>query len=141
VQQGEFDAVADFARFLPVTIVAELVGLPPAVDSAQMLKWASATFNLFGTENARTEAAFDDLKDLRDFLLEYGRPEKLKPGGWARRIFEVGPERGISFETCAQLMRDYINPSLDTTISVSGQLIRLFAETPANGTRCGPIRI
>lgn len=129
-KQGEFDAVADFARYLPVTIVAELVGLPPAVDSAQMLKWASATFNLFSTENARTEAAFDDLKDLRDFLLEYGRPEKLKPGGWARRIFEVGPERGISYETCAQLMRDYINPSLDTTISVSGQLIRLFAENP-----------
>jgi cytochrome P450/ferredoxin-NADP reductase len=127
-QRGEFDAVADFARYLPVTIVAELVGLP--VDSAQMLKWASATFNLFGTENSRTRAAFEDLKDLRDFLLEYGRPEKLKPGGWARRIFEVGPERGISFETCAQLMRDYINPSLDTTISVSGQLIRLFAENP-----------
>lgn len=127
-QRGEFDAVADFARFLPVTIVAELVGLPPAVDSAQMLKWASATFNLFGTENARTKEAFEDLKDLRDFLLEYGRPEKLKDGGWAKRIFEVGPERGISFETCAQLMRDYINPSLDTTISVSGQLIRLFAE-------------
>ena len=129
-QRGEFDAVADFARFLPVTIVAELVGLPPAVDSEQMLKWASATFNLFGTENARTQAAFEDLKDLRDFLLEYGRPEKLKEGGWAKRIFEVGSERGISFETCAQLMRDYINPSLDTTISVSGQLIRLFAENP-----------
>lgn len=129
-QRGEFDAVADFARYLPVTIVAELVGLPPAVDSAQMLKWASATFNLFGTENARTRAAFDDLKDLRDFLVEYGRPEKLKEGGWARRIFEIGPDRGISFETCAQLMRDYINPSLDTTISVSGQLIWLFAENP-----------
>ncbi|MFN3937430.1 MAG: cytochrome P450/oxidoreductase [Gemmobacter sp.] len=129
-KMGEFDAVADFARFLPVTIVAELVGLPPAVDSAQMLKWASATFNLFSTENARTRAAFEDLKDLRDFLLEYGRPERLKPGGWARRIFEVGPDRGVSFETCAQLMRDYINPSLDTTIAVSGQLIRLFAENP-----------
>ena len=61
-QRGEFDAVVDFARFLPVTIVAELVGLPPAVDSEQMLKWASATFNLFGTENARTQAAFEDLK-------------------------------------------------------------------------------
>lgn len=129
-QRREFDAIADFARFLPVTIVAELVGLPPVVDSAQMLKWASATFNLFGADNARTKEAFEDLKGLRDFLIEYGRPEKLMDGGWAKRIFEVGPERGISFETCAQLMRDYINPSLDTTISVSGQLIRLFAENP-----------
>jgi cytochrome P450/ferredoxin-NADP reductase len=128
--RGEFDAIADFAQYLPVTIVAELVGLPQAVDSAQMLKWASATFNLFGTENARTDQAFEDLKDLRAFLLDYGRPEKLKDGGWAKRIFEVGQDRGIPYETCAQLMRDYINPSLDTTISTTGQIIKFFADHP-----------
>jgi cytochrome P450/ferredoxin-NADP reductase len=128
--RGNFDAVSDFAQYLPVTIVAELVGLPQAVDHKQMLKWASATFNLFSTENARTRQAFEDLKDLRDFLLEYGRPEKLKDGGWAKRIFEVGPERGISYETCAQLMRDYINPSLDTTISTTGQIIKFLADHP-----------
>ena len=128
--RGAFDAVTDFAQYLPVTIVAELVGLPQAVDSAQMLKWASATFNLFGTENTRTATAFEDLKDLRNFLLEYGRPEKLADGGWAKRIFEVGPERGFSFETCAQLMRDYINPSLDTTISATGQIVKFFADAP-----------
>ena len=48
-ERGEFDAVADFARYLPITIVAELVGLPPAAGVDKMLKWASATFNLFGT--------------------------------------------------------------------------------------------
>ena len=128
--RGKFDAISDLAQFLPVTIVAELVGLPRAVDSDQMLKWASAAFNLFGTENSRTVQAFEDLKTLRDFLLENGRPEKLAPGGWAKRIFEVGPDRGISPETCAQLMRDYINPSLDTTISATGQIIKLFADNP-----------
>ncbi|MEZ5752595.1 MAG: cytochrome P450/oxidoreductase [Paracoccaceae bacterium] len=129
-QRGEFDAIADFAQYLPVTIVAELVGLPDVAGVDNMLKWASATFNLFSTENARTVQAFEDLKDLRDFLKEYGRPEKLKPGGWARRIFEVGPERGLSPETCAQLMRDYINPSLDTTISTTGQIIKFLADAP-----------
>ncbi len=128
--RGEFDAISDFAQYLPITIVAELVGLPQAVSPAQMLKWASAAFNLFGTENARTEQAFKDLETLRDFLLEYGRPEKLAEGGWAKRIFEVGPERGFSYETCAQLMRDYINPSLDTTISVTGQIIKFLADNP-----------
>ncbi|NNE52480.1 MAG: cytochrome P450 [Sulfitobacter sp.] len=128
--RGEFDAISDFAQYLPITIVAELVGLPQAVSPAQMLKWASAAFNLFGTENARTEQAFKDLETLRDFLLEYGRPEKLAEGGWAKRIFEVGPERGISYETCAQLMRDYINPSLDTTISVTGQIIKFLGDNP-----------
>jgi cytochrome P450/ferredoxin-NADP reductase len=128
--RGEFDAIADFATYLPITIVAELVGLPQAVGPEQMLKWASAAFNLFGTQNARTDQAFEDLSTLRDFLLEYGRPEKLAEGGWAKRIFEVGSERGFSYQTCAQLMRDYINPSLDTTISVTGQIIKFLADNP-----------
>lgn len=102
-QRGRFDAVSDFAQYLPVTIVAELVGLPDAAR-AKMLTWASATFNLFGPENERAKAAFEDLRDLKAFLDEYGTPEKLKPGGWAQRIFQVGAERGIPFETCAQLM-------------------------------------
>ena len=131
VARGRFDAVSDFAQYLPVTIVAELVGLPEA-GREKMLTWASATFNLFGPENnARAGAAFSALRDLKAFLDEYGTPEKLAPGGWAQRIFKVGTERGISYETCAQLMRDYINPSLDTTISATGQAIRLFADNPS----------
>ncbi len=128
--RGEFDAVSDLAQFLPITIVAELVGLPQAVGSEQMLRWASATFNLFGTENSRTDQAFEDLKTLRDFLQDYGRPEMLAQDGWAKRIFDVGPERGFSYEACAQLMRDYINPSLDTTISATGQIIKFCADEP-----------
>ena len=131
VARGRFDAVSDFAQYLPVTIVAELVGLPEA-GREKMLTWASATFNLFGPENnKRARAAFDDLRDLKAFLDEYGTPDKLKPGGWAQRIFKVGADRGIPYEACAQLMRDYINPSLDTTISATGQAIRLFADNPA----------
>lgn len=128
-RRGRFDAVADFAQYLPVTIVAELVGLPDTARQ-KMLTWASATFNLFGPENGRAQAAFEDLRDLKAFLDKHGTPDKLKPGGWAARIFEVGAERGIPFEQCAQLMRDYINPSLDTTISSTGQAIKFFADAP-----------
>ena len=130
VARGRFNAVSDFAQYLPVTIVAELVGLPEA-GREKMLTWASATFNLFGpANNERARAAFNDLRDLKAFLDEYGTPDKLKPDGWAHRIFKVGADRGMSYETCAQLMRDYINPSLDTTISATGQAIRLFADNP-----------
>ncbi len=128
-RRGRFDAVSDFAQYLPVSIVAELVGLPDQARE-KMLTWASATFNLFGPENERAKAAFADLRDLKAFLDAYGTPDKLKPGGWAQRIFHVGTERGLSFETCAQLMRDYINPSLDTTISATGQAIKFFADAP-----------
>jgi len=134
VARRTIDAVPDLAQYLPVTIVSELVGLPDA-GREKMLDWAAATFDLFASENARTEAAFAVLTDLKKFLDEYGVPEKLKPGGWAARIFEVGSERGIPPATCAQLMRDYINPSLDTTISATGFAIWLFAQNPAQWDR------
>ena len=41
-ERGSFDAIGDFATYLPVTIVSELVGLPNT-SAKQMLKWASAT--------------------------------------------------------------------------------------------------
>lgn len=128
-ERGHFDAIEDLARYLPVTIVAELVGLPDA-GRDRLLDWASATFNLFGPDNKRSRAAFADLQSLREFLTAHGRPEQLKPGGWAKQIFQTGPQRGISLEACAQLMRDYINPSLDTTISATGQAIWFFAQHP-----------
>jgi cytochrome P450/ferredoxin-NADP reductase len=127
--RGSFDAVADLAQYLPLTIVAEMVGLPSG-GRDNMLRWASATFNLFGPENQRALECQEDLKDLFAFLDENGRPEKLKEGGWAKRIFEVGEKEGIPFETCAQLMRDYINPSLDTTISATAQAIKFLADSP-----------
>ena len=48
-----FQAVAEFASILPLSIVVDLVGLP-AHGKARMLEWAAATFNLFeGLTNAR----------------------------------------------------------------------------------------
>lgn len=128
-ERGSFDAIADFATYLPVTIVSELVGLPNT-SADQMLKWASATFNLFGDDNQRAKDSLEVLKDLKAFLDENGTEDKLIEGGWARRIFDVGQQKGFSAETCAQLMRDYINPSLDTTISATGQCIKFLCDNP-----------
>lgn len=127
IEQGSFDAVRDFAQILPLTIVTELVGLPEH-GKRNMLTWASAAFNLFEGFNQRSRDAFDDLKGLQVFLQEEGRPEKLKSGGLARRIFDEAPAQGFSEAEAAQLMRDYINPSLDTTISALGFAAWYFAK-------------
>ena len=129
IEMGCFDAVRDFAQVLPLTIVTDLIGLSVA-GKDKMLGWASATFNLFEGFNERSQAAFGDLVDLQAFLSEHGRPEALKAGGLARRIFEVAPEHGFDQAEAAQLMRDYINPSLDTTISALGFAAYYFAKFP-----------
>lgn len=125
-----FDAISDFAQILPLTIVTELVGLP-AHGKERMLEWAAATFNLFEGFNQRSQKSMGDLVDLRDFLDKYGKPELMRSGGLSRRIFEEAPKAGFSMPEAIQLMRDYINPSLDTTISATGFLAYHFAKDPA----------
>lgn len=128
-RQGSFDAVMEFAQVLPLTVVVDLVGLNDS-GRDRMLDWAAAAFNLFEGFNARSTAAFDTLVGLQDYLKVHGTRDALKPGGLARRIFDVAPEKGFSEPEAAQLMRDYINPSLDTTVSALGFAAYFFARNP-----------
>ena len=91
---------------------------------------AAAVFDVMDGFNERSQAAFQTLVGLREYLDVYGRAAFLKEGGLARRIFEIAPDSGFTEEDAAQLMRDYISPSLDTTISASGFIPYLFAENP-----------
>ena len=127
--KGRFEAVREFATILPVSIVIELVGLPDE-GKEKMLEWAGATFNLFDGFNERSQASFEKLADLQAFLATHGNAEALQEGGLTKRIFEQAPKKGFTREQSAQLMRDYINPSLDTTISAASFLAYYFATNP-----------
>jgi cytochrome P450 len=129
VARGSFDAAAELAPRLPLDIVRDLVGLSE-YGRERMLDWAAATFELMGDCRERKPAAFADLLQLRQYLDVHATRDQLAPGGWAARIFEVGDARGLMPKHCAQLMRDYIAPSLDTTISAIGYAVLLFARHP-----------
>ena len=129
MRRKRFDAAKDMAPRLPLAVVRDLVGLSEDAK-AKMLTWAAATFELMGDCKDRRPKALHDLGEMRAYLAQHGQREKLAPGGWARRIFDLGPDAGIAADRCAELMRDYINPSLDTTISAIGFGIKLFADHP-----------
>ena len=54
----------------------------------------------------------------------------MQHGGLARRIFDEAPGKGVPPEEAAQMLRDYIAPSLDTTISTAAYLTWHFADSP-----------
>ena len=54
----------------------------------------------------------------------------MQHGGLARRIFDEAPGKGVPPEEAAQMLRDYIAPSLDTTISTAAYLAWHFADSP-----------
>ena len=129
VAQNSFDVVSDLACHLPMTIVSELVGLPEE-GRQNMLKWASATFDLLGGENERAEAARPIAQEMRDYVLQVATPDRLKPGSWSARLYEAGSKGIVPTTLCPVLMRDYLGPSLDTTILATGSLIWLFGRFP-----------
>lgn len=126
---GTFDAAADLAPHVPLSVVRDLVGLGDH-GKANMLAWGAATFDLMGDPRERRDAAMDSMRALRAFLEDEAVLSSLAPDGWARSATERGLAAGLPADRAPELMRDYIAPSLDTTISAIGYAIHLFARHP-----------
>ena len=129
VAKGSFNAATEFAQYLPITIVSELVGLPES-GRERMLDWASANFDCFGPMNQRTLDAFPTVEEMVTYAFTECVPEKLKPGGWAAKIWEAAERGEIRPEQCPVMMNDYMGPSLDTTIFATSAAIMLLATNP-----------
>ncbi len=133
VDLGGFDAAAQLAPHVPLTVVRDLVGLGEN-GKDHMLGWGAATFELMGKSGDREADARDRMKAMRAFLEDPEVLNELTPDGWAKRATARGIEAGMAPSRAVELMRDYIAPSLDTTISAIGYAVRLFAEHPAQWT-------
>jgi len=129
VERGSFDAIVDCARHLPVTIVSKLVGLPEE-GRANMLRWARATFDALGPMNARAAEALPQIQELHRYCTDEGTLAGLSPEGWAAAIWRAADNGQIPRTKCPAMMRDYISPSLDTTILATGSLIWLLGRFP-----------
>jgi cytochrome P450 len=129
MEKRSFEAMQDCARHLPVTIVSRLVGLPED-GRANMLRWASATFDALGTMNGRGREALPHIQEFHSYCADPRTLEGLSPEGWAAAIWSAADRGQIPEAKCAAMMRDYISPSLDTTIFAIGSLIWLFGHYP-----------
>lgn len=129
VEKGSFDAVADLARHLPLKIVTEMVGLPD-FGQDNMLKWAAAAFDVLGEQNERGQKALGAIAEMRAFIKGQVTRETLKEGSWTYRILDLVDQGALSADLAPFAIRDYINPSLDTTISATGQLIWQLSQNP-----------
>jgi cytochrome P450 len=121
--------VHELAQHLPVTVVSDLVGLPEHGRSS-MLRWASATFDALGPMNDRTRQAMPHLKELRAYCEDPQTLQALRPDGWAAAIWQSAERGEIAHDRCPVMMRDYISPSLDTTIMATASLIWLLGRNP-----------
>lgn len=126
--RGEFDAVTDLAAAFPFAVVFDLIGLP---DEARpnMLRWADATFNIFGPMNART---VDGLAVVQEMFGWVGglRAEDLDEGSMGRAVFEAAEQGRIAPESCIPLIVAYAAAGMDTTINAIANAVHLLARYP-----------
>jgi len=126
ITKKEFDGVSDLAQYLPLSIVRELVGLPD-FGKKNMLKWAAASFDVLGIQNERGIKGAQEIVELRKFISGELHLKNVKPKSWIERILKM-IENGNLDETLGnKIIRDYINPSLDTTVSAISHLIHLLS--------------
>ncbi len=95
-----------------------------------MLEWAAANFDCFGPMNERAQAAFPKLEEGVRFSFDPSLPGRLKPGGWAARLWEAAERGEIAADQCPAILNDYWGPSLDTTIFATASAIWLFGRFP-----------
>jgi len=126
---GSFDGVSDFARVLPLAVVADLVGLPEE-GRENMLLWAAAAFEVTGVQNERGRHGLETSKEMRDWIQTKGTPDRLKPGSWTARLYELDSSGAMPKDYAPNMMREYISPSLDTTISATAEMIYQIGRNP-----------
>ena len=129
VERGCFDAVADLARALPLTVVPDLIGWP-AGGRTHLLEWASATFDLLGPLNARARQAVPLVEAMQEFAVVTAAEGDLLPGSIGAAMIEAALRGELEPAQIPPLLVGFLAPSLDTTISAIGSAVWLLATHP-----------
>lgn len=129
VERKSFDAVADLARALPLSIVPDFIGWPQE-GREHLLRWAGANFDSFGPMNERAQRAMPQCGEMAAFGAEVVRTGNVLPGSLGAGVLEARDKGEVTTEQTMMLMLDYLAPSLDTTISAVGSAIWLFSQNP-----------
>lgn len=129
LEKKEFDIVTDFARHLPLSVVANLIGI---TDKGQekLLDWAFAGFNTIGPMNWRSLKSMPAIFFSLSPYAQNITADQVQPGGWAAGVFKAVEAGHISLDEGKAMIFDYIVPSLDTTILSAGYLFWALAKNP-----------
>jgi cytochrome P450 len=128
VERGSFEAMDDLARALPLTVVADLIGVQGTVRE-NMLAWGEAAFNCLGPMNERTAQSFPIAGELFQWSVEC-KAEDLTDGSLGRAIFDAADRGDIPHETCGMIIHQYVAAGMDSTITALGNAIYLLATHP-----------
>ncbi|MFI1030287.1 cytochrome P450 [Streptomyces sp. NPDC020951] len=129
VVKGSFDAVTDLARWFPVEVVGDLIGLPRE-GRERLLPLLDANFNCFGPDNARTRASVPQLPELAEYVMTSATRGALAEGSMGRAVYDAVDAGEIPEAVAPWLVMTYVTAGMDTTVHAIGHTVWLLAEHP-----------
>lgn len=132
LSRGRFEATRDFASYLPLAVVADLVGVP--ADGQRLLRWAAATFDVLGPLNRRGLLAARIAAGLMLHSLRIS-PARVAPDSWAAAVLASEESGELSAREARALVIDLVAPALDTTILASTHLLLMLGRNPETWER------
>lgn len=129
VAAGEFDAVADVATNLPITVVMDLIGWPIEAR-ASLYELAKGTFSAWGPDNERMRAAIARYQSIRSMITEIYHAGTLTPGGFGSTITEAVKRGECTDEEAISNLSGYVVAAFDTTVNAIANGMVLFARNP-----------
>ncbi|MFC3773864.1 cytochrome P450 [Mycolicibacterium holsaticum] len=123
-----FDGVQDFAARLPVSVVADLVGIP--VTSDQLLRWGRDIFDSnAGIRNVRGWKT--SLRSFSVFVYTARlRRSQMRSNGWAASVLDAADRGEIGPIEARNLIMDFAIPSLDTTLLATAEMLWSLGRQP-----------
>lgn len=129
VERRRFDLVRDLAEVFPMRVFPDAIGLREE-GRAQLLVYASATFNAFGPRNRIFEEANAAATDAVHWVAESCRRENLAPGGWGAALFEAADRGECTADEAERLVRSFLSAGVDTTVNGIGNMMFALATHP-----------
>lgn len=127
VSVGNFDAVSDLAARLPVSVVADLIGLPHTGREV-LLPGADAMFASFGPMDERLMSRIPEVMSYMQYMTEMACRENLADDSWGAAILDAVDDGRLGPESAMPLLAAYLIASMDTTVHALGNYIRFLAE-------------
>ena len=128
-RRGRFDGVTDLAEVYPIQVFADALGLR-SDGRENLLPYAAAVFNDFGSRNRHFEETRRGADAVRDWVVAQCHRAALRPGSIGAGVFAAVDRGEISEEEAHKLVRSLLTAGLDTTVYGLGNALFAFATHP-----------
>ncbi|PBC35868.1 cytochrome [Rhodococcus sp. ACPA4] len=130
LEMGEFDGVPEVAQRMPSAVFMYALGAENAVAGPEMLRWATDSYHCTGPEGTYDDT-LPSVEKLINFVASSLGRDQVRAGSLAAQAWAAADAGKVTDEQALGIIGVAALAGLDTTASLIGNLLLLFARHPA----------